>query len=287
VIGEVAEKSVNTEVKHNDELVHITELEDVIKKEYDSWGKVKGLRTGFPTLDEKLGGMEAGHVILIGGETSNGKSALATNIAVNVAKQQPVLFITLEMLAKEIGSRIMHINNGKVDDLDMMFQSEHRLTYKDLKPLLERAKEMGEIKLVVLDYLQYLGRGMKPEEVAVMSKEIKTLALEFEIPFIVIVSLRKEGSGQGRKWTDIEIQDFMGTGSIGYDADAAMIASRKDKANEFDEHGLWVKILKVRNGKLDYNDRYIRFDWEQTRISESWVTSAEKSLEQTDGFKEV
>jgi replicative DNA helicase len=146
---------------------------------------------------------------------------------------------------------------------------------------------MGEIKLVVLDYLQYLGRGMKPEEVAVMSKEIKTLALEFEIPFIVIVSLRKEGSGQGRKWTDIEIQDFMGTGSIGYDADAAMIASRKDKANEFDEHGLWVKILKVRNGKLDYNDRYIRFDWEQTRISESWVTSAEKSLEQTDGFKEV
>jgi len=272
VAGAIAEKQAVTEVvKPNDEIVHITELAEEIQTEYNEWGKVKGLRTGYSNLDDKLGGMDEGHVILIGGETSNGKSALATNIAVNVAKQHPVLFITLEMLTRELGARIMHINGGTVDDLDIMFQAEHRLTYKDIKPLLAKAKDMGEIRLVVLDYLQYLGRGMKPEEVAVMSKEIKALALEFELPFIVIVSLRKGDAKNKRSWTEIEIEDFMGTGSIGYDADIAMIASRKDTTNEYDEDGLWVKILKTRNAKLNYHDRYLRFKWEQTKIIEDWT----------------
>lgn len=255
-----------------DEIVHISEMEEEIKKEYDSWGKIKGLRTGLPTLDQKIGGMGKGHVILIGGETSNGKSALAANIAVNVSKTNPVLFITLEMRRAEIGSRIMHINGGNLDGLDMMFQSEHRLTYKDIKPLIAKAKEMGSVEMVVLDYLQYLGRGMTEKETAIMSKEIKTLALEFNIPFVVIVSLRKtEGGRNKRKWTEIEIEDYMGTGAIGYDCDCAMIASRKNLNNDFDNDSLWVKILKTRNAKLDYNDRYVRFDWDQTRISESWT----------------
>lgn len=255
-----------------DEIVHISEMEEEIKKEYDSWGKIKGLRTGLPSLDEKIGGMGKGHVILIGGETSNGKSALAANIAVNVARTNPVLFITLEMRRAEIGSRIMHINHGKLDGLDMMFQSEHRLTYKDIKPLLKKAIEMGSVEMVVLDYLQYLGRGMTEKETAIMSKEIKTLALEFNIPFVVIVSLRKtEGGRNKRKWTEIEIEDYMGTGAIGYDCDCAMIASRKNLNNEFDNDSLWVKILKTRNAKLDYDKRYIRFDWDQTRITENWA----------------
>ena len=255
-----------------DEIVHISEMEDEIKKEYDNWGKIKGLRTGLPSLDDKIGGMGKGHVILIGGETSNGKSALAANIAVNVSKSNPVLFITLEMRRAEIGARIMHINGGTLDGLDMMFQSEHRLTYKDIKPLLTKAIEMGSVQMVVLDYLQYLGRGMTEKEVAIMSKEIKTLALEFNIPFVVIVSLRKsEGGRNKRKWTEIEIEDYMGTGAIGYDCDCAMIASRKNLNNDFDNDSLWVKILKTRNAKLDYDNRYVRFDWDQTRITENWA----------------
>lgn len=261
----------------NDDIVHISELVEEIDKEYSSWGKPKGLMTGLPSLDEKLGGMGKGHVILIGGETSNGKSALAANIAVNVAKKHGVLFITLEMAKAEIGARIKHINNGTVEGLDMMFQTEHRLTYKDVKPLLKKAIEMGSVELVLLDYLQYLGRGMTEKEVAIMSKEIKTLALEFNIPFLVIVSLRKsEGGRNKRKWTEIEIEDYMGTGSIGYDCDAALIASRKDMMNNFNNDHLYVKMLKTRNAHLDYNDRYLEFDWSQTRISEGWTKAPSK-----------
>lgn len=263
-----------------DDIVHITDIEKEIRHEYENWGKVKGLNTGLPSLDEKLKGLGKGHVILVGGETSNGKSALVANIAVNIAKQKPVLFITLEMMRAEIGGRIMHINGGTVADLDMMFQSEHRLTYKDIKPLIKKAKEMGEVEFVCLDYLQYLGRGMTEKEVAIMSKEIKTLALEFEIPFMVVVSLRKSGSGRDkRKWTEIEIEDYMGTGAIGYDCDVGLLASRKDLSNEFDADHFYVKLLKTRNAPLDYNDRYLKFSWNGTHIYEDWVHEAKQQID--------
>lgn len=285
VVGEITERSAVTEVKQNDELVHITELEEQIETEYKNWGKVRGLRTGYRTLDDRIGGMGKGDIILIGGETSNGKSALAANIAVNVAREHPVLFISLEMQVAQIGSRIYHINDKRVDNLNMMFQAEHRLTYKDLKPLIARASEMDKPALIVLDYLQYLGRGMKNEEVAIMSKEMKTLAMEFNVPFMVIVSLRKGDGGKGKRaWTDIEVEDLMGTGSIGYDADSIMIASRKDLANEYQEDKMYVKVLKTRNAKLDYNHRYIEFNWNGTKITDSeW----DKALQVNDGFTEV
>ena len=283
----VIERGAESEIAEpNDGIISIDDIADEIKEEFESWGKVRGIRTGYTTLDKKLGGMGEGHVILIGGETSNGKSALATNIAVNVAKTDPVLYITLEMQAKEIGSRIMHIYGENVGDLQMLFQSQFRLTYKDVKPLLKNAMEYAGIKLVVLDYLQYLGRGMKLEEVAIMSKEMKTLALEFNIPFIVIVSLRKAEQGKNkRKWTDIEIEDLMGTGSIGYDADAAIIVSRKDLNNEYDEDNVYVKILKTRNARLDYSDRYVALKWDRTRITEDFVEAINSGKD--EGWEEA
>ena len=133
----VIERGAESEIAEpNDGIISIDDIADEIKEEFESWGKVRGMRTGYTTLDKKLGGMGEGHVIRIGGETSNGKSALATNIAVNIARTDPVLYITLEMQAKEIGSRIMHIYDGDISDLQMLFQSQFRLTYKDVKPLL-------------------------------------------------------------------------------------------------------------------------------------------------------
>lgn len=285
VVESLATRSAKTEEKSNDKIVHISELADEITQEYNDWGKPKGLMTGYPTLDERIGGLGKGHVILIGGETSNGKSALATNIAVNVSKAsnggKGVLFITLEMLQRELGARIMHINGG-VDDLNMMFQHEFRIGYKDIEGLFINAKEQGEVELVVLDYMQYLGRGMTLEEVARMSKEMKSLALKYEVPFIVIVSLRKSEQGKSkRKWKDIEIEDLMGTGSIGYDCDVAIIASRKNLENEYESHSMFVKVLKTRNAELDYNNRFLRFNWDRTKITEDFTQGIQ------DDYKEI
>jgi len=246
----------------NEELISIQEVED---------DDTKLLSTGYTSLDKKIGGLGNGHVILIGGATSQGKSALATNIAINVAKNHGVLFITLEMQASELKKRIKLANNNTVDDLNIILQKKFRISYKDINGIIKNAKEQGEVELVVLDYLQYLGRGMSLQEVSIMSKEIKTLALTYNIPLMVIVSLRKSESGKNKRlWTDIEIEDFMGTGAIGYDCDTAFIASRQNLNNEYDPEHMFVKILKTRNHNLDYNDRFIELNWNQTKITESW-----------------
>jgi replicative DNA helicase len=276
VVEEIATRSANTVVKRNDELVSIIEIEEEIDKVYDTWGKPSGLETGFPLLDTKIGGLKKGEITLIGGETSNGKSALAANIACNVAKEHCVLFITLEMLQSEIGARLKHINGGKIDDLNILFQAEYRIDYKDLEPIIQKAKSKGEVEMVILDYMQYLGRGMKVDEVARMSKEFKSLALKYEIPFIIIVSLRKADNKAKRNWVDIEIEEFMGTGAIGYDADVAMIVSRKDTDNEFQTDKVFVKILKTRNNKLDWNDRILTFNWDDTKITQPALTWVKK-----------
>lgn len=272
VVDALAERSVEVHRKPKDELVHITELHKEIEEASINWGKVQGLSTGYTTLDNAIGGLNKGHVILIGGDTSQGKSALAGNIACNVGKTgKGVLFITLEMLQSEIGARLRYINGGSIDDLNIMFQQSYRIDYTDLEPIMIKAKEQGEVELVVLDYMQYLGRGMTLQEVAKMSKEFKSLALKYEVPFLIIVSLRKSEQGQNkRKWTMIEIEDFMGTGAIGYDCDIGMITSRKDQDNEYQADKLFIKILKTRTTPLDYDNRILEFDWEQTKITESW-----------------
>jgi len=262
MVSKITEVIADVDIEVNDELVHITEIEDK---------DTPLISTGYSSLDNKIGGLGNGHVVLIGGDTSQGKSALATNIAINVAKQMGVLFITLEMQANELKKRIMLANNNTVDDLDIVLQKKFRINYKDINGIIQNAKDQGEVKMVVLDYLQYLGRGMSLQEVAVMSKEIKTLALTYDLPLIVIVSLRKsEGGKMKRNWTDIEIEDFMGTGSIGYDCDTAMIASRKGLDNQYDPDHIYIKVLKTRNHALDYDNRYITLNWDKTKIWEEW-----------------
>ena len=247
---------------------HIDSIAEDIETASKTWGKVSGISTGYPRLDAMIGGLKAGEVILIAGETNNGKSALAQNIAVNVSHSHRVAFITLEMLKTEAGSRLKHMNGGTLEGMDIMFQSEYQIDYRHLRPLFEEAVRQ-KAKLVILDYLQYLGRGMTLDEVAKMSKMLKSLALEFQLPFIVIVSLRKSDGGKfKRKWTDIEVEDLMGTSAIGYDADIAMVASRKNLDNEFESESFYVKVIKARNMDLDYNNRFLGFGWDKTRIIE-------------------
>ena len=107
----------NRDIEEKGGITHITDIATDIEEASKLWGKVSGISTGYPTLDAQIGGLKAGELILIAGDTNNGKSALAQNIAVNVAKNNGVLFITLEMQKTEAGSRIKHMNGGNIDNL--------------------------------------------------------------------------------------------------------------------------------------------------------------------------
>lgn len=252
-------------------IIHIQDIKEEIDAASKKWGKFDGLSTGIPLLDKQMGGMRKGEILLVGGDPNNGKSALAANIAVNVAKEHKVLFITLEMLAPAIGTRMRWINQGTIDGLDMTFQSKKSINFTDLEKIFEEGVGEGGAQFVVIDYLQYLGRGMTNEEVAKMSKLIKDLAQSFEVPIMVIVSLRKDSQGKGgkRKWTEIEIDDLMGTGAIGYDADVAMIVSRKDEEANWDNQYVYVRTIKIRSYPLDYENNVAKLWWDKTRITES------------------
>ena len=270
--------------------IHIQEIADQIDEASKTWGQVSGISTGYPTLDAKVGGLKPGELLLIGGETNNGKSALAQNIAVNVSRNHKVGFITLEMLMTEAGSRLKYMNGGTLEGLDLMFQAEYQIDYRHIEPLFKKAVE-ADAKLIILDYLQYMGRGMTLDEVAKMSKLMKGMALKYELPFIVIVSLRKGESGKfKRKWTDIEVEDLMGTSAIGYDADIAMVASRKNMENNFEQDRFFVKVIKSRNMPLDYDNRFLAFKWDKTRIIElpnyDWVPKDEDIKEGALPYKD-
>lgn len=267
-----AEQELSTrDVDEAGQLTHIADIAEDIENAAKLWGKVSGITTGYPSLDAKIGGLKPGELLLVGGETNNGKSALAQNIAVNVARQCGVLFITLEMQKVEAGSRIKHMNGGTIEGLDLMFQTEYQIDYRHIDALFKNGVDAG-VQFVVLDYLQYMGRGMTLDEVAKMSKLMKAMALKYNVPFMVIVSLRKSDGGKfKRKWTDIEVEDLMGTSAIGYDADIALVASRKNMELQFESDRFYVKVIKARNMDINYDDRYLTFEWDKTRIKESPV----------------
>lgn len=252
--------------------VHIKEYENDIREAIKTWGKVGGISTGLPTLDAVLGGLRNGQTYLIAGESNNGKSALAAQIAVNVSRQHKVGYISLEMLPGDNGARINHMNGGnehdiRLDGLDIYFQSTTRINYKNLEPLFKQAVELG-IEVMMLDYLQFLGRSLTMEEVGMMSQTIKQLAMDYKLPFIVIVSLRK---GTARRWVDIGIDDLMGTSAIGYDADNTIVVSRLDMETKFDEDHMYVKVLKLRNMKKTKDNEFLVYDWHDTKITEPVV----------------
>lgn len=262
---------------------HISEYKDEIAEAIATWGKVGGISTGLPSLDAVIGGLRKGQTFLIAGESNNGKSALAAQIAVNVSRKHKVGYISLEMLPGDNGARINHMNGGdehniRLDGLDIYFQSTTQITYKDLEPLFIKGKELG-IEVMMLDYLQFLGRSLTLEEVGKMSQVIKQLALTYQLPFVIIVSLRK---GTARKWTEVGMDDLMGTSAIGYDADNTIIVSRLNMENKFDEDHMYVKVLKLRNMKKTKDNEFLHFRWQNTKILEPVVPLHQMQVEEGD-----
>lgn len=273
----VTDRVAMVEKVPKDGIIHISEAFDELELATSEKGKFLGIKTGYPSLDEKMGGLEAGSVVLIGGETSNGKSMLSLNIALNVAKEViNVLYLSLEMTRRQVWKRVMTITEMDVkqltSELDFAVQESFNLEYSDIEPLVRKAVEQSGCEVVFVDYLQYLGRGMTEKEVAKMSQVIKRIALKYNVCMVVIVSLRKGQAGMSnkRRWSDIEVEELMGTAALGYDADVVIITSRKNLEDEFDPEKFFVKVLKTRNTKLDFHDRIVELKWDNMKIKENW-----------------
>lgn len=256
------------EHSENAGLVSIHDIEDEIKVAEETQGKFGGLFTGLEMLDELIGGLKPSETTLVAGASNNGKSFLAAYIASRVAQQEPTLFITLEMQPATLGARIRKmVDDEEWADMQLHFQKTFRLDYRTIEPMIKNAVQNHGVKAVFIDYLQYLGVGMKPDEVAKISRMLSELSLTYNIPFVIVVSIRKQNPNAEKKWAMTDLDDIMGTSAIGYDADNVIVVSRRDPENEYDDDGIWIKHIKSRNMPVHYGKgQFVRFGFYNNSI---------------------
>jgi replicative DNA helicase len=259
---------------------------------------ITGLPTGYTELDELLCGLQKGEMIIVAGRPSMGKTSFALNITDHIGAEEniPVVFFSLEMSKQQLVERFLCSRGGinlqrlrrgmlNTDELEKLRDVNSELfeapVYIDdtagLTPLMVRAKcrrlkSQHNIQCVLIDYLQLMTVGGKVEsrqqEVSTMSRYLKGLAKELDIPVVVLSQLNR--SPEGREGHRPRMSDLRESGSIEQDADVVMLLHRDDyyhrgESGRQDTNTAEIIVAKQRNGptgvvKLYFDSEFTRFE---------------------------
>lgn len=200
---------------------------------------VKGLPTSFRELDQILrGGMVAGDLIIIAGRPSMGKTALAMNIAEHVARTQRVAVFSLEMTRRKIATRSLRYYEAQLGGRDAAVDhlSALKLSIDDspaiglghMRLRLRRLKRQHGLGLVVVDYLQLLHSKAenRTQEVSALSRGLKSIAKEFDVPVVAVAQLNR--AAEGRTDRRPALSDLRESGQIEQDADVIAFVYREE-----------------------------------------------------------
>ena len=259
-------------------------------------GALRGLKTGFADLDKKTAGLQKGDLIIVGARPAMGKTTFAQNLAYNIANinKKGVLFFSMEMAANEIVDRIisdiadvdnwrMRTGNlsdeefsrigdalGEIDELPIYIDDTSSMTIAELRNKARRAMHDHGISVVIVDYLQLMAgsdryAGNRVQEVTEISRGLKVLARELEIPVVALAQLSR--SVTGRDDPRPVLSDLRESGSIEQDADLVMFLHRPDyykKPEEEDTNITELLIRKHRHGAIGVVELY--FDGAKSRF---------------------
>lgn len=302
LLGE-AEKSlfeVSAENVHND-LISISDLLsdtfDRLEKLHKNKGSIAGYKTGYPDLDRMTAGFHKSDLIILAARPAMGKTALALNLANNVANinKKPVLIFSLEMgqqqlinrmLADASGVESFKLETGGFSGEDFSKISEGMaalaeapifiddtpgLTAMEMRTKARRAKkEHGELGLIIVDYLQLMSGSSKRasenrvQEISEISRGLKLIARELDVPVIALSQLSR--TVESRSPQIPMLSDLRESGSIEQDADIVMFIYREDYYNpDTDRQNITDLILaKHRRGATGNVELY--FDKERVRF---------------------
>lgn len=229
-------------------------LEELAKNKSD----ITGIRTGFYDLDKATAGLHGGELIILAARPGMGKTAFALNIATNAAfsTDKAIAIFNLEMSAEMLVNRMI----ASVGAIDSYKLSTGKLEHNDWKRYNEAMSKLGstniyiednasitapEIKskcrklasgpnglgLVVIDYLQLVTTGSnriesRQVEVSEISRSLKTMALELDVPVIALAQLSR--SVDKRENKEPALVDLRESGSLEQDADLVLFLNRKD-----------------------------------------------------------
>lgn len=279
----------------------ISKIGDVLFTSYQqliddsmSQGGITGLDTGFNDLNRCCGGFHGGELILIAGRPGMGKSSFAVNIAeyASISKKKTVAIFNLEMPKEQIVSRILcsqalvdsnKMRTGQMEADDWMKIGDviHRvevapmyiddtasITVSQIRAKCKRLKQTKDLALVVIDYLQLMQSSGRTEsrqqEISEISRSLKILAKELNIPVIALSQLSRASETRSDKRPILS--DLRESGAIEQDADMVLFLYRDDYYNKDTNEANIAEcnIAKNRSGetrviKLGWKGQYTKF----------------------------
>ncbi len=269
-------------------LVHI---KDIINLRYEAFAEIHAnpdqaneglILSGFKGLDGKIGGFKAGDMVIIAARPSMGKTALALNMVQSVAEAgKNVAIFSLEMSKEQLTDRLIcatmgidswKLNKGLLEDdefarmgdaLERLSRSNIYIDDSPMGNLMEikskarRLKIESGIDFLVIDYLQLMSGGNpmnRVQEISEISRGIKSLARELQVPIIALSQLSR--NVESRTTKEPILSDLRESGSIEQDADVVMMIYREDYYDEFTENKGVTSIFvrKNRNGPVGQVD---------------------------------
>lgn len=282
-IFSIAQKHTKSDLVHIKDIVN--ETYERIEQRYSNNDELVGVSSGFYDLDAKTSGFRKSNLIILAARPSMGKTAFALNIAQHVGLnlKKPVLIFSLEMSKEELVQRMLcseaeidaqRINTGKLQANDWVSLSEAMgkfydapifiddcpvLTITDLRAKCrKKAMQVGEIGLIVIDYLQLMEGSTKGGNdanrvnvLSAISRGLKGIARDINAPIIALSQLNRDVEKRNDKIP--MLSDLRESGSIEQDADIVMFIHRDDyydKEGENLENKGKAKIIiaKQRNG---------------------------------------
>tara|TARA_R110000782_G_scaffold121222_1_gene212274 strand:- start:137 stop:1462 length:1326 start_codon:yes stop_codon:yes gene_type:complete len=254
---------------------------------------VKSMPTRISQIDEKLesGGISGGEVLVIAAPTSCGKTALALNIALQngVSHNAPGLYFSFEMQAKSLANRMIQtcsaVNLKQLKDGVMppekqklvwdatdrvsgapIYTNHYVRSVDELRAKARMYKRKHKIEWIVIDYLQLIPWNQKLKKndgIAEVSHQVKLMAMELDIPVILLAQVNREGA---KRESGLTLYDLKDSGDIENDADIILLlwpdgADIGEATRHDAEHGSYVSIkyniAKQREGERDQRGKFI------------------------------
>ena len=282
----------------------LTSISDILDTSFDrindlyvNKGVLRGVKTGYRDLDNMTAGLQRSDLIILAARPAMGKTTLVTNLAYNVAtiEKKTVLFFSLEMSKEQLIDRMLadaagvdswNIRTGNLSEEDFAKLAEASgemaeapifiddtpgVSVLEMRTKARRAAHDGELGLIIIDYLQLMqgsgsaqANGNRVQEVSEISRGLKLLARELNVPVIALSQLSR--SVESRSPQIPQLADLRESGSIEQDADIVMFIYRETYYNpETERENITDLILaKHRHGptgtvELYFHPERLRF----------------------------
>lgn len=291
----VSQKSMKQNFVSINEILH--ETFDRLDELHREKGKLRGVATGFSDLDSKLGGLQKSDLVILAARPSMGKTSLALDMVRHVAmnEKQAVAVFSLEMSKDQLVDRLLSaeadvdlwkMRTGKLSDMgpdndferighalgrlseaQIYIDDSGSLNIMELRTKARRLQTEHDLSLIVVDYLQLMqghSTDNRVQEVSEISRSLKLLAKELDVPVLALSQLSRAVEQRGGDKRP-QLSDLRESGSIEQDADVVMFIYRDEMYTGSDTkkpHIAEILIKKHRNGPT--GDVELFFDGEKT-----------------------